>query len=60
MWSAYGTRSSSQITPPHDPLAGPNPNAASVPVAVVAHFDVSPCRHGTQVPQDTAHGTTTV
>ena len=60
MWSAKGTRSASLTMPPQEPLAGPNPYAASVRVVVVAHLDVRPRRHGSQVPHDTAHGTTTV
>src|SRR3954451_21674663 len=55
MWSANGARSSSHTMPPQGPLAGPNPYAASVPLVVVAHLDVRPRRHGSQVPQDTAH-----
>src|SRR4051812_20649575 len=60
MWSANGTRSSSVTMPPHEPLAAPKPYAASVPLVVVEHLDVKPRRHASHVPQDTAHGTTTV
>src|SRR6476469_2082944 len=60
IWSANGTRNSSATMPPHGPLAGPKPYAASVRLVVVAHFDVRPRRHGSQVPHETAHGTTTV
>src|SRR3954447_10782416 len=61
MWSAYGTRTSSAIIPPHGPLAEPNPNAATglLELVVVAHFDVSPARQGGHVPHETAHGTIT-
>src|SRR5215212_8788739 len=59
MWSANGTRIWSATIPPHDPLAGPNPKAASVLVVVVAHFEVRPRTQRSHVPQDTAHGTTT-
>jgi hypothetical protein len=41
--------------PPHGPLAGPKPNAASVRCVVVAHFDVRPRAQRTQEPHDTAH-----
>src|ERR671914_2951187 len=58
MWSANGTLISSATMPPQGPLAGPNPYAASVPLVVVEHFEVSPRRQGGQVPQDTAQGTT--
>ena len=60
MWSAYGTRISSAIMPPHGPLAGPNPYAASSPTRVVEHLAVMPWRHSVQEPHETAHGTTTV
>ena len=60
MWSAYGTRISSAIMPPHGPLAGPNPYAASSPTRVVEHLAVMPCRHWVQEPHETAHGTMTV
>src|SRR3954451_18224040 len=61
MCSAYGTRISSAIIPPHGPLAEPNPYAATgwFELVVVAHFDVSPIRHGGHVPHETAHGTIT-
>src|SRR6478672_6687416 len=59
MWSANGTRNWSAIIPPHGPLAGPKPNAASVPEVAAAHFDVSPRRQRGHEPHDTAQGTTT-
>ena len=60
MWSAYGTRISSATMPPHGPLAGPNPYAASSPTRVVEHLAVMPRRHSVQEPHETAHGTTTI
>src|SRR3954470_910579 len=55
MWSAYGTRISSAIIPPQDPLAEPKPYAATgrLELVVVAHFDVSPVRQGRHVPHET-------
>lgn len=59
MWSAKGMRSTSATIPPHEPLAGPNPNAARVLSRVVAHFAVMPRRHSMHSPHETDHGTTT-
>src|SRR5918992_733238 len=51
-------RTVSAISPPHGPQDGPNPNAASAPSAR-SHVDVRPRTQRGQLPQDTAHGTTT-
>ena len=48
--------------PPQGPEAAPNPKAESSPPGpvVTEHFEVSPARQRSHLPQDTAQGTTTV